>query len=310
MKWKLAFLGLVAAANVLQADINDDTYSGSDASINDEQLSPGEDRGPFTIRTSFDCVGKAKINEREFRGDKFRFCEFDVDGTYVVYYDKCRKEGISLEAGYSYFNLDWHQNPYFSEDDFNMVSVGVNFFTQRAFKWDWRAAFKMNLNPSHMDLQKYVTWDMLVWGRYELATDWGFHAGVLALTGMKIDRVYPILGVDWRINDQWKVNAIFPMNFSVIYTVDCNWSVALASRFWDVRQRVGAGENLSRATWEYRNFGGELAVNYHNDGLNLNVHAGYTTGGRLNIADRHKHHTKRIKFDGAPYVGAEAGYNF
>lgn len=310
MKALKVFMGLAMAAGCLHADINDDVFSSNDTSTFDQSPQERNSPGPYTLRASFDIVGKAKFTNRPFKGEKFRFSEYDIDANAVVYHNECRKEGIFLGAGYTRYDLDWNENPYFDENDYDMVSVSAGFYSHRLYNWDWKGSVKMNFNPDHLNFNDYVTWDLLLWGRYELASDWGFHAGFLVLTGMKIDRVYPIVGLDWTINEHWKVNAIFPLNFSVIYSLDCNWSFALASRFWDVRQRTGKTEPLSRAVWEYRNIGGELSANYKVGGWNFNAHVGYTSGGRLKISDRHLNHSHKLNFAGSPYVGAEVAYNF
>lgn len=310
MKVRTALLGLLAIAGCLSADLNDDVFSGDDASTFDLSPESIEANGPFFLRSGFDVTGKSKFTNSPYKGDKFKFAEFDIDGTYIFAYDECNKEGLTATVGYSRYHLDWNNNPYFDESDFNMISVGLGFFSHRLWNWDWKGSVKMNFDPDHLNFQNYVTWDLLLWGRYQIIDNWGFHAGVLALTGMKIDRIYPIIGLDWTINDRWKINAIFPVNFSVIYTLDCNWSFALASRLWDVRQRVGKSEPESRGLWEYRNVGIELAANYNVSGWNFNVHGGYTTGGRLKISDSHRHHSHRMNFNATPYVGGEVAVNF
>lgn len=310
MKFKRTFLAFIATTAVLRADFNDDVFSANDTSTFDLRPGAEESQGPFTVRASFDAIGKAHFNKRHYRNQELQFSEYDVDTSWIFYYNPCRKEGLGLEIGYSHYNLNWGQNPYFDAEEFNMVSVGASFFTARAWRWEWKGFAKMNFNPDHDNLQNYMTWDLMVWGRFELATDWGMHTGILALTGMKIDRVYPIIGFDWTPNEYWKISAVFPTNVSIIYSPNCYWAFALQSRFWDVRQRVGKDENLSKAIWEYRNVGAELALTYRNLGWTLNVHAGYTTGGELKIYNHNKAHSHKMDFEAAPYAGAEVAYNF
>lgn len=311
MKLRSALYLLTVPILSLSADFNDDVFSADDTSTFD--LSPGgveNNQGPVTIRASFDYVGEANFTRHPMRHEKIQFSEYDLDGSLVFYYNPCRKEGVALQAGFTRYNVDWKQNPYFDENEYNMFSVGLGFFTARAWRWEWKGLAKVNFNTDHWDVQRYSTFDFLLWGRFELATDWGFHAGALALTGMKIDRVYPIFGLDYTLNPCWKFNAIFPLNFSVIYTPSDMWAFSLQSRFWDVRQRTGRHEPLCRAVWEYRNFGAELGATFKRGGFTANAHAGYTFGGTLKIYSHNTNNSKRFKFDGAPYVGGEVAYNF
>ncbi len=311
-KWKHAFLGLMTLTTTAYADLGDDTFGANDVSTFDQSPeTPENDKGPFLIRVSYDAVGKAKFDKKPFKGEKFRFSEFNADASMVLYYNPCYKEGVVATVGWTNDKLDWRQNPYFHEKHFNWANVTLGAFTSRAERWDWKAIVKMYFDPHHMNFQEYLAWDFMVWGRYALNCDWGIHGGVIALTGMKIDRFYPIIGFDWRINDAWKLNLVYPTNVSFIYTWNCNWNFAIAGRFWEVRHRAGSHEPVKKALWVYRNAGIEAAANYvWNSWLTVNAHVGYTFGGTLKIANRHYDHKKNLNFKGAPYIGAEVTANF
>lgn len=310
-KWRYALLGLMTISTSLSADLADDAFGADDTSTYDETPGVPEDaKGPFLVRVSYDAVGKAKFDKKPFKGEKFRFSELNIDASAIFYYNPCYKEGLVATLGWQNDCLDWKQNPYFHEKYFNWLSFGLGAFTSRAAGWDWKAVIKLNIDPHHLNIQEYVAWDFLLWGRYELNCNWGVHAGVLALTGMKIDRVYPIIGLDWKINDRWTLNLVYPTNLSLIYQYTCNWSFALAGRFWEVRHRAAKHEPLDKALWVYRNAGLELATNYIWNRFSINAHVGYTFGGVLKIANRHYNNKKNIDFEGAPYAGIEGNYNF
>lgn len=308
---RFAPLIMTVLIGTLAADITDDSFSADDLSTYDLSPTPDEGRaGPLTVRFSTDVVGGADFKRRIYTGQDLEFREWDVDGSYIFYYNPCRKEGLGLELGYSRYHLGWAKNPFFKQEDFNVMSFGVSFFSARAWRWDWKGFAKINMNTDHWDIGNWATYDFMVWGRFELTTDIGIHTGFLALTGMKIDRVYPIIGFDYAPNMCWKISAVFPTNFSIIYTPNCNWTFLLASRFWDVRQRADNDEPLRKAVWEYRNSGAELGVTYKYSRFIANAHVGYAFGGQLKIWDRHKTHAEKNDLEGAPYVGGEAALNF
>lgn len=310
-KWHFVLLGFSLAVNLLSADLNDESLGAYDQSTFDaDPNAPAEEQGPFTVRVAYDYVGKAEFDKKPYKNQKFRFSELDVGASAVFYYNPCIKEGLVAMLDWSQDDLDWNQNPFFHQKKFQQVSLGFAAFTSRAENWDWRAVVKANIDPEHLNFQQYLTWDFLVWGRYKINCNWGAHFGILALTGMKIDRVYPIIGFDWRVSDKWMVNAVFPTNISVVYKYTCNWDFNLAARFWEVRHRTNEDQPLPKALWIYRNWGIEIGTTYRWKGWLANIHAGYTVGGKLKIANKHYDHKRNLDFGGAPYAGAEISYNF
>jgi hypothetical protein len=309
--WRLLLVGLLGFVGPLAADGNEDWWGLPDQSTLDEKPDPQDAiNGPFLFKLGGDAVGRAKFDKGSYKGNHFTYDEVDLDGTVVVHYNETHKEGITVNGGYAYRYFDWKQNPYFDQKGFNSVYFGLGFFTHRAGNWDWKGFARVNLDPCHLNLNEYMWFDMLLWGRYKFACDWGFHAGIIALTGMKIDRVYPIIGLDWSYSDRIKINAIFPLDFSIVFKYNCDWSFYLGSRTWDVRQRTGKDENVERALWEYRAAGAEIAADYRWKMFVANVHLGYSLGGRVKISNEHHRHTKRLDFKSAPYAGGELSVNF
>lgn len=272
-----------------------------------------EYEGPFLFTAHTDVVGKAKFEHRRCRPhlDNIQYAEADVDASLVVYYQRCIKEAAFATLAYSFNRIDW-KNPYYSQKDFNTVSPGIAFVTERFCDWFWAAAFRVNFDINHFKFPDYLTYDILFAGRYSYREDLGLHMGLLVLTGMKIDRVYPIVGFDWKISDRWKLKLVFPTDMALIYSFTKEWSVAVAASAFDTRHRVGPDANLSRAVTEYRSAGIEGGINYRScDGQwKFNIHAGEIIGGRVRVANRHYHHIKRFRFNSAPYVGGNLEVKF
>ena len=208
--------------------------------------------------------------------------------------------------------LDWKDNPFFTQKDYDTVSLNFGGATQRFTDWTWRGQISVNFdNIEYWNIDDYMTYDLLLWGRYACRPDIGFHIGFLALTGMKIDRVYPVIGIDWTYNRFWKINLIFPMDLSVVYSPNACWEISLAGRFFFQRNRVKKDQYLSRGLWFYTSSGLELAVKYKpRKWISVNIHAGEDFGGHLKVANRHYKEGRRLRFDGAPYGGAEIDINF
>lgn len=267
--------------------------------------------GPFKIKFTADIVGKTKV-QNSFSKQHLYFGTGQVEVGFVYYYDPCLEEGANVSVFYQNTYLNWKSNPFFRQKDISTVGFSLGAFSKRLPDWTWSTRVAVNFdNIEYWNLRDYMYYDLLLWGRYEYCDNFGIHIGVLAYTGMKIDLVYPVIGIDWKYNDKWQFNAIFPMNVSIVYNFNKAWSVALAGRFFNERHRVRESEWLSKGLWRYQVTGAELGL-YYNPAkwLSANIHAGTTLGGRLKIGSRHYHHRQRIRLDPAPYAGGELTLNF
>lgn len=262
--------------------------------------------GAFAIETHSDFISKANFTKNCLKHQGVSFCGFDVDASMIFYYNKTYNEAANIEVGYNRTNIHWKQNEYFRQNIFNTATVAIAAQTSRMCDWTWKGKLGLNMDTDHFEFDEYSTWDLFIWGRYTYATNWGLHMGIITLTGMKIDHVYPIFGFDWIINNKWKLNAVFPVNMSVVYVIDDYWYVELKGRAFETRNRVGKHENLSQALVQYFNKGIEFGINYDmGSWIESNIHAGYTFGGHVKIANKNNNNSHRFKFGSSAYVGAE-----
>lgn len=302
--FRLFVLGLsLSYAAVAQADYSTYLY---EPDYEDE-----ENKGAFNVEVQYDHIDKSKFNNKDLRGEKIGYSYGQLNGSAVFYYDCNIEEGAYVNLQYSRTTLRWKENPFFSQENFDVFSVGLGGFSNRLYNWEWKGQLNVNFDINHFDWVDYINYDTFLWGRYVYDDCIGLNIGIIAQTGMKIDWIYPILGVDWRINCRWKLNLVFPLNVSLVYSITDRWSIALAGRTFTSRNRVGKNAPLSRGLWTYRQVGAEIGVNYdHCNWLKFNVHAGRTFEGQLKVANRHYKHRHHLRFDGAFYFGGEASVNF
>lgn len=294
------FLSILTTARVLYADLDEPTFS-------QEANPPEKDSYPFTIEADANLIGSSKLDKKGFHGQHMKFSLVDVDASMVFHYDKCLNEGAYGELGYTSTKLEWKHNPYFQEQDFNTINLSVGGFTERWQDWRLLGQVTVHIDPiEDFNLADYTYYDIVLWGRYRYCHGIGLNMGFILITGMKIDRLYPIIGVDWKINNTWELNAVFPVNVSLVYKIDECWSCSLAGRTFDIRHRVAKDEPLSRGLFTYRNCGAELVLKYACDSrIEADIHVGYTTGGRFKVANRHYEDRQRFKLGAAPYGGSE-----
>lgn len=301
--------GFLCTTAFLHADID---YQ----SVGSENMIPygakkGTEAGPFNVEANYDWIGQSAFEGRHLRGQHIKFNEGQVETGFTFYYEPEYEEGARFDLNYTFTDLDWKDNPNFDQKHFNTIGFNLGFASKRMCNWLWRLGARLNIDADHFNFNEYSDWDLLFWGRYNYSDDIRVHVGFVAMTGMKIDRIYPILGFDWDFYEDWKLNLVFPMNISLKYSISSCWTAGIAARFFDSRHRTGKHEPLPQSLWEYRNSGIELATDYMwAPYVHLNVHGGTTFGGILRTANRHYKHIHRHRFKPAGYFGGDLTINF
>lgn len=290
----------------------DDDIDSTLQDIGSEQMvdKTFSERYPFKISAHGDWIGRSKIDKRGHNHQHVDFYIAEAQAEGVFYYDPDCDEGLGGGIGYSTAHFKWKQNQYFQQKNFNELSLTLSAFSQRITCWLWQAQFTANWQTKYSDLADYTNYDIVLWGRYEFRKCFHMHIGFLAQTGMKIDHIYPIFGIDYTINEKWTINAVFPMNMSIVYKIDDYWSASLAGRLFDVRYRLGKHAHLKKALFQYRNRGAELALDYDKDRIHANIHAGATFGGQFKIANHNNKDKKHFDLGSAAYAGGELAFKF
>ena len=274
---------------------------------------PEQKGGPFRVEVAVDAIGRARLSKHHLHHQHLSYFEVEVNGTLVFYYNPEPIEVAYFTAGYNFVDLDWNNNPYFRQQDFNNLTLALGGVSKRFDKWLWRTQILTNINVNHMNFNEYLSWDLLLWGRYKYNDDVNLHMGAYAWVGMRINRLIPLLGFDWHINEKWKLNAVFPVNMSLVYHINKDWSLALAARAFSSRNRLRHHENLSKGIYEYRSGGSEINLRYKNEDwipLESHVHIGCDFGGQLKVSNRHHKHGHTFDIGSALYVGGEFSARF
>ncbi len=263
----------------------------------------------FNFDSYLDVIGKSKISKGFFKGDDIRFAAAQVQLGSVVYYCPGYTEGIRVSLAFTATFLAWPGNPWFDQEHFNLLSLNVTGFTKRLERWFWRSQISINTDTDEWR-GPYTSYDIILWGRYAYLKNIGLHIGVWVQTGLRLDRVYPILGADWQFSPNWKLNLVYPVNLAIEYTLSRVWSLALAIRNFNSRFRVHHESSCAKSLLRYTNVGTEFAIRYEQGTTTANLHAGYALGGKYRVANPHNHHAHNYRFDPAPYVGGEVNVRF
>jgi Domain of unknown function (DUF6268) len=304
----LLFTSLWLMHHPLCADYDSDG-TGLDSNIQQEQQPSGS---AFTFKVDGEWIGQSKFKKKDsFKGSKLHFWEIYADAQAVVYYDSCVGDAVALDIGYKHMNLHWKSNPFFDQRNFNQLGFSIDYQTKRLCNWTWTASLTYIIDADRWNFDQYSLWDAFLWGRYTYRPDIGVHIGLYVETGMKMDRVWPIIGFDWTISKRLKLNLVYPVNMALEYKWDDHWTFIGGIRIFSERARVSSHEQLRKAVWRYCNAGAEFGVNYDpTHWLSLNAHAGYTFSGYLRVANQHNKHSHHLRFNSAPYAGGELTLKF
>ncbi len=303
---KALLLPLLLALTPLTA-VFEDSF-GSIEPIDPEEA---EHCGPFALHSNYDYIGNSHLEKEPFKSEETRFSQLNAGGHFIFYYDPCYKEGALLEIGYARTEIVWSHNEFFHEQRFQGIDSVLGFFTERYHGWLWQAKVGINASLDHIGLAENSTYDMVLWGRYEYCHNVGVHVGFIAETGLRIDHVYPILGFDWEINKCWKLNAVFPVNMALVYTINPTWSLSVAGRMFRSRHRLGEDDITPSGLIVYRNSGIELQLDFTcGHCVTANIHAGRAFGGEIKVANRQYRNKRHFKFESANYAGVEFELSF
>jgi len=158
--------------------------------------------------------------------------------------------------------------------------------------------------------------ESLSWGslftaskRYANGNRLGFGFG--AFDRLEKTSVFPMLLVDWKLAERWKlVNPLpagptGPAGLEIDYHLDSDWNVGFGAAWRSTRFRLSTANAVANGIGEERgapvflrgsrNFGKQAA---------LNLYAGVITNGQLRLEDAAGNTLRKVDFDTAPFVGA------
>lgn len=269
---------------------------------------------PLIFRRHFEGMATTDFSDENTEDQTLSAAIFEVELGSIIQYTPCYKEGVAITLGYEGTYFRWENQPEFNQQDYNNMTLTLYAFTARAEDWTWRTMIKARESIDNNNLEFFLTWDMFLWGHYiyknpYLCIPLGLHFGVYAETGMKADRVYPILGVDFDLGERVSVNLVFPMDMSIVYQKSELLELACAVRFFVRRHRVGLQEPVPYAMWEWRGWGAEVGFNYFGWlKSRLNMHAGYQFGSEIRVSNRHRENPKHFHPNPSLYAGAEINF--
>lgn len=204
---------------------------------------------------------KSEFKDPAYNGSKLSYSEGELS---VSYEDPYQEDRLSVIADLGYFtaNLDWKENPYFSQKKFNSYKAKLGVAYPFDEHWTWQVGGGADVQASPFNLTDYSSYNVFLWGRYKYDEDRVFNIGVLSWLGIKDKQVYPILGINYKYNSQWFLNIIFPFKGSITYLFTDEFGMELGGRWSQIRRRLKKSELQSKGIFEYSSRSVELAAFY------------------------------------------------
>ncbi len=257
----------------------------------------------------YQLIGNSDFRTRGFTNQHIRMTEAGASFYAGGKIDSVN--AICAEIGYNYLNLDWKQNPRFTQRDFNDIVTSVAFTSTGIKDWRWILEVGAQMNLDYFSIPHNTTWTGVCWGRYAFKPNIGVHFGFLGNTGVKYTKVLPIIGMDMRPHPKIQMNAVFPLDFSFAYLFNSAWRLAAHYRsfggWWKANHRIQP-ETLSPqgALVTQSASGADLGIYYKKYGFSFSLFGGYTFQGWLLVQNPNHSNYRYYKFKSAPYVGAKA----
>lgn len=130
-------------------------------------------------------------------------------------------------------------------------------------------------------------------------------------------RFFPILAIDWNINDRWNLStgrglaASRGPGLTLSYKLNDNWSLGLAGRYEDKEFRLDGEGVAPGGTGRDQSIPLVLDASLKpNRNLNFNVFAGVEFAGKLKLKNADDVIIDESKYDPAPIFGANFQYRF
>lgn len=222
------------------------------------------------------------------------------------------KSAVLLGLGYGGLRLDWAQNPHFTQDWFHTVTVSTGLYSKLIKDWRWLAIVGVKTNIENGTFDSATMWRGILWGKYYWRDNVNLHIGVIAAIGMHKNNWYPLAGFDWRINEEWEIDLVFPMQMGVNYFISENWVASVRAQFLSERHRLKGNEPMSSGIFEYRMIGGELALTYKREDPRLSIGAlvGYSGDVQLKVWNSSGGAKTKYNIDNGVFVGFKGKIEF
>lgn len=196
----------------------------------------GSDNGDFSFDNGDSSSDSSGFGHDKFTGAKVEFGEAHIGLRYYYFCSGCC-EAYMIGGGYTYTRLRWDNNPFFKQRNYSTATLDLGARLGCICDWEIDNFVRTSLDTESPN-DHYIFFDILSWARLKHRPNLGINVGALIFTGMKVNRFYPIFGIDWRPTPNLQINMVYPLKMNITYTFDNNLFLAVGGRLIYSRHRV------------------------------------------------------------------------
>jgi len=265
---------------------------------------------PFSVGGSYANILPATFYYPDgFNEQKLQYLQYDANFSYTQPFSQIN--GMIFGVGWVGVDLDWSENPSFSQTRFDYVSFSVGGFSKVFTNWMWTLNQAAFLDPQKFSFSSYALYQTVLWGKYTWRPWLELDAGFLLELGLNRDYVWPILGFIYHYNKKLHLHAVYPIDMTLEYDILPKLTAAGSIRIFRNRHRVGFDEPLSEGLFLYQSWGVEFELEYRAaPWFFINGFAGSATHGRLSISDNSNQNITIYKINSSFYAGLNSALSF
>jgi len=222
---------------------------------------------------------------------------------------------VGITLNYDYTNFDFSDKTVFGKAPWGIVQrvgVSVPMTFRGSDGWSYGVAPSIDyFKENGADWGESMSYGALFTASKAFAADRRIGFGLGAFERLEKTSFFPLLLVDWRFNERWRlINPLpsgptGPAGLELDYRLSSDWSVGLGASYRTQRFRLSKDGAVANGIGAERGAPVFLRLT-HRVGQQSTVflYAGAIFGGKLRLEDSNGNELREVKFDPQPIIGA------
>ncbi len=267
-------------------------------------LNPNPFAHPWWLDANIYATGDASFDAPTIAGERFRYTQWDVEASYCKQVNAL--SGVVAGLGYRWTRMGWSNSEFLRHPRFEEVGAFLRGFTHCLDCWMWKFGIGWWQQTYKLNMGRYGMAELFAWGRYDyIPGRLGLHIGFISLPGKRKGFTRPIIGLDYKFRNGFELDAVYPIDITLLYPVTYWFKTGIAARFNRSRERMRPDDIIPEGIIEYRNWGAEWrAVIEPICGIKAEAYIGSTIWTFVRVTTQHNKTVVYRNLDPVIYTGA------